>query len=171
MASGPGAAAGAPRGDPEGVRRVADEGASLDARAHGRTLLHHAAWIGDVELVAVLLELGADPQVLDDDHAATPLGWAEWAYEGAGRLAVGRADHEEVDGLGPLGLLHEAQRAPATKRTEDTSGAKTTGRRVDASRAQPDVLVSVRPWRSRTPRAPGRPAPRARARRGPGGRG
>ena len=37
-------------------------GADLDAKVHGRTLLHHAAWIGDVELVRALLEGGADPR-------------------------------------------------------------------------------------------------------------
>ncbi|SDU98528.1 Ankyrin repeat-containing protein [Microlunatus sagamiharensis] len=68
---------------PLGVRRVVSEGADPDARAHGRTLLHHAAWIGDVELVSALLEVGADPQVRDDAHDATPLGWAEWAYADA----------------------------------------------------------------------------------------
>ncbi|GAA3580426.1 hypothetical protein GCM10022197_42800 [Microlunatus spumicola] len=65
-------------GTPVGVRAFAAAGGDLDAKVHGRTLLHHAAWLGDVELVAALLEVGADPQVLDDDHAATPLGWAEW---------------------------------------------------------------------------------------------
>lgn len=70
-------------GTPAGVRAFAQEGGSgqaLDAKIHGRTLLHHAAWIGDVDLVRALLDAGADPQVLDDDHGATPLGWAEWAY-------------------------------------------------------------------------------------------
>jgi Ankyrin repeat len=65
---------------PAGVRAVAAAGGDLDAKVHGRTLLHHAAWIGDVELVRALLEAGADPLVLDDEHGATPLGWAEWAY-------------------------------------------------------------------------------------------
>ncbi len=72
---------------PDGVRRLAagvdpstGAGADLDARHHGRTLLHHAAWIGDVALVEALLEAGADPDVLDDEHGSTPLGWAGWAY-------------------------------------------------------------------------------------------
>ena len=73
-------------GTPAGVRAFAAAGPStgsgqaLDAKVHGRTLLHHAAWAGDVDLVAALLEVGADPGVLDDDHGATPLGWAEWAH-------------------------------------------------------------------------------------------
>lgn len=70
-------------GTPAGVRALVAGGAdpaSLDAEVHGRTLLHHAAWMDDVELVRALLEGGADPSVQDDDHHATPLGWAEWAY-------------------------------------------------------------------------------------------
>lgn len=65
---------------PAGVRRVVADGADPDARAHGRTLLHHAAWMDDVELAQALLDVGADPGLLDDDHHATPLGWAEWAH-------------------------------------------------------------------------------------------
>jgi ankyrin repeat protein len=67
-------------GTPAGVRKLASEGGELDALVHGRTLLHHAAWMDDVDLVRALLAAGADPQVLDDDHGATPLGWAEWAH-------------------------------------------------------------------------------------------
>lgn len=73
-------------GTPAGVRALAAASPPtgtanvLDAKVHGRTLLHHAAWADDVELVRALLECGADPQVLDDDHGSTPLGWAEWAY-------------------------------------------------------------------------------------------
>ena len=70
-------------GTPDGVRALAARSGSgqvLDALVHGRTLLHHAAWIDDVELVRALLDGGADPQVLDTEHGSTPLGWAEWAY-------------------------------------------------------------------------------------------
>ncbi|GAA5157976.1 ankyrin repeat domain-containing protein [Pseudonocardia eucalypti] len=44
----------------------------------GRTPLHEAAWRGDLEMVKTLLELGADPEALDAEHEATPLGWAEY---------------------------------------------------------------------------------------------
>ncbi|KAA0101208.1 hypothetical protein CIW49_06895 [Mycolicibacterium sp. P1-18] len=64
-------------GTPDGVRALAAAGGDLNARFDGHTLLHHAAWIGDVELVEALLECGADPDVVDDQHGATPLGWAE----------------------------------------------------------------------------------------------
>ena len=67
-------------GTPAGVRRLAAAGGDLDALVHGRTLLHHAAWMDDVDLVRALLEAGADPEVLDETHGSTPLGWAGWAY-------------------------------------------------------------------------------------------
>jgi Ankyrin repeat len=73
-------------GTPAGVRALVAEGLAtgagpgLDAKTHGRTLLHHAAWMDDVELVRALLDGGADPLILDDEHGSTPLGWAEWAY-------------------------------------------------------------------------------------------
>ncbi len=40
------------------------------------TLLHHAAWIGSPELVARLLERGADPVAPSGAHFDTPLAWA-----------------------------------------------------------------------------------------------
>lgn len=73
---------------PDLVRRAAELGASralpvlvaagfdLDARRR-TTALHDAAWRGDVAMVEQLLALGADPRITDEEHDATPLGWAE----------------------------------------------------------------------------------------------
>ncbi|CAN5300161.1 hypothetical protein BH09ACT8_BH09ACT8_21740 [soil metagenome] len=47
----------------------------------GGTPLHHAAWEGDLGLIARLLDAGADPTVTDPRFDATPLGWAEHAYQ------------------------------------------------------------------------------------------
>jgi hypothetical protein len=47
----------------------------------GVTPLHHAAWEGDLDLIARLLDAGADPEVSDPRFGATPLGWAEYAYQ------------------------------------------------------------------------------------------
>jgi hypothetical protein len=41
------------------------------------TPLHNAAWMGDLPMVRLLLELGADPTVKDPTYDATPRGWAE----------------------------------------------------------------------------------------------
>jgi hypothetical protein len=65
-------------GTPDGVRALAAAGGDLDALFDGHTMLHHAAWIGDVELVQALLECGANPDVVDAEHGTTPLGWAEY---------------------------------------------------------------------------------------------
>jgi ankyrin repeat protein/antitoxin (DNA-binding transcriptional repressor) of toxin-antitoxin stability system len=40
------------------------------------TLLHHAAWVGDAELVARLIELGADPAAASGAEWDSPLAWA-----------------------------------------------------------------------------------------------
>ncbi|MDT5085247.1 MAG: hypothetical protein QOH54_2537 [Mycobacterium sp.] len=48
---------------------------------HGATPLHHAAWDGDLELIQRLLDAGADPAIVETRFGATPLGWAEHAYQ------------------------------------------------------------------------------------------
>jgi hypothetical protein len=40
------------------------------------TALHEAAWRGDLEMAKLLISLGADPTVEDDEHHSTPRGWA-----------------------------------------------------------------------------------------------
>jgi ankyrin repeat protein len=39
-------------------------------------LLHHAAWVGDPDLVRLLLARGADPLATGSDASGTPLAWA-----------------------------------------------------------------------------------------------
>jgi ankyrin repeat protein len=67
-------------GTPQGVRTLAAAGGDLNALFDGHTMLHHAAWIGDVELVQALLDCGADTGVVDTEHGTTPLGWAEYGH-------------------------------------------------------------------------------------------
>ncbi len=50
------------------------------------TPLHNAAWAGNLELVRVLLELGADPAVREPNHRGTPLDWAD--YNGQHEVAA-----------------------------------------------------------------------------------
>ena len=47
----------------------------------GATPLHEAAWDGDLERIQRLLDAGADPTATDARFNATPLGWAEHAYQ------------------------------------------------------------------------------------------
>ena len=63
------------------MRALAAAGFDVNARAGGSTPLHQAAFAGDGALITALLAAGADPTVTDDEHAATPLGWAEYGCQ------------------------------------------------------------------------------------------
>lgn len=63
---------------PAAVRLLATMGFDVNVWAR-ITPLHRAAYDGDVDLVRVLLELGADPSAREPGYGATPLGWAEHA--------------------------------------------------------------------------------------------
>jgi hypothetical protein len=43
--------------------------------------LHQAAWSGHLEMVKLLIELGADPLVRDAAHDARPIGWAKYNHK------------------------------------------------------------------------------------------
>jgi len=64
------------------VQLLVDLGFDVHA-GHRITPLHQAAYDGEVELVALLLELGADPARRDHSFNATPLGWAEHNHQQA----------------------------------------------------------------------------------------
>ena len=77
--------------------------ASTSTRDTARpTALHLAAYDGSRELVDVLLELGADPNVRDRDFDATPAGWARHAHhdELADHLAALEADRDVTTARG-----------------------------------------------------------------------
>lgn len=64
-------------GTPDEVTAAARAGGDLNALWEGRTALHQAAYHGDVALAQALLDAGADPTIVDENHESTPLGWAE----------------------------------------------------------------------------------------------
>ncbi len=78
-------------GDLDAVRRAVRLGWDVDRRARTdvpsdqewQTGLHAAAGSGDVAMVRLLLDLGADPGVRDRRFDATPLDWAEHAGQPA----------------------------------------------------------------------------------------
>jgi ankyrin repeat protein len=62
---------------PEAIRVMAALGFPLSSGDGGlATPLHWAAWLGKVDIVRRLLELGAPVDVRDRDFGASPLGWA-----------------------------------------------------------------------------------------------
>lgn len=69
-------------GRPDAVRLLAELGFGVGMLGH-RTPLHQAAYNGDIKVVAVLLELGADPNQCDRTYNATALGWATHAHQHA----------------------------------------------------------------------------------------
>lgn len=63
-------------GRADSVRALVLHGFDVNARRRA-TALHSAAWKGDLAIVALLLELGADPTIVDTEFNSTPRGWAE----------------------------------------------------------------------------------------------
>jgi ankyrin repeat protein len=62
------------------LAELLEHGADPNARSRtGATCLHAAAWIGNLEMVELLLARGAEAAALDDEHHNTPAGWAEHA--------------------------------------------------------------------------------------------
>lgn len=69
-------------GHQELVRWLLSLGCDVNESGGGRsgeTPLHSAAWNGDLAMVRLLVEAGADVQARDREHDNTPLGWAETA--------------------------------------------------------------------------------------------
>lgn len=59
------------------ARIMLERGADPDAmNASGQTAMHHAAWRGDVRMLEMLLDAGANALLRDGEHQGTPLGWA-----------------------------------------------------------------------------------------------
>jgi hypothetical protein len=66
-------------GRADSVRLLVDLG--WDVNHLGRvTAVHQAVWSGDLEMVKLLLALGADPTIEDSAHHSTPLGWARHGH-------------------------------------------------------------------------------------------
>ena len=62
-------------GRSEAIAVMAGAGLTLNRMTH-RAPLHEAAWAGHLEVVRLLVDLGASPRERDEHHAATPLQFA-----------------------------------------------------------------------------------------------
>jgi ankyrin repeat protein len=66
----------------DGVRLIVELGVDVNGIVHGtgldRAPLHNAAGGGDLDIVALLIELGADPTTRDPTFHAAPIGWAAY---------------------------------------------------------------------------------------------
>ncbi len=60
------------------LRRLVDLGFDINDRSTTKTPLHHAAEAGDTDLARLLVEQGADPNLVDTHIGATPWGWANY---------------------------------------------------------------------------------------------
>ena len=58
-----------------GIRLMTELGFEISGRTRA-TALHSAAWNGNLPMVELLLELGADPNIRDTTYDGTPLDWA-----------------------------------------------------------------------------------------------
>lgn len=83
------------------VRKLLAAGASVNARfpeASQHTLLHAAAWNGNLPLAKLLLAKGADLRARDREHHSTPAVWARFALD-AFRRQPCKAVAEYLEGL------------------------------------------------------------------------
>jgi ankyrin repeat protein len=108
---------------PAGVRLIAALGVDVNAMAPGggldRSALHNAAGWGSLDMVKLLVELGADPHLRDLTYHATPIAWAR--YNGQ--------RPEVIAFLLPLATIFDAVRCDGVERVaallrEDPSLAK-----------------------------------------------
>ena len=70
------------------VRKLLNSGTDVNARypnGSGGTLLHNAAFEGNLAMVKLLVGKGADVNALDREHNNTPAGWARFALKAFNR--------------------------------------------------------------------------------------
>jgi ankyrin repeat protein/ketosteroid isomerase-like protein len=87
----------------------------FDVNARGRTApLHEAAMRGDLRLIKLLLDHGADPNVHDTGYDATPAGWAEHHGQHEAQQLL-EALQQQPDPADPAARSTEEPAGPATQ--------------------------------------------------------
>jgi ankyrin repeat protein len=108
----------------EAIRLMAELGFNLSGMTRN-TPMHNAAWTGNLSMVKLLIELGADPHVREPSFNATPLGWAAHNQQRAvveylvSFAAIGEA--VECGAVARVAALLQAD--PSLAQTTDGDGA------------------------------------------------
>jgi ankyrin repeat protein len=114
------------RGDVETVRTmlVANRDLINERDESGATLLHHAAFNGNRQIVQFLIQRGAAINSIDSRFGATPTGWAiEYLRELGGYLATDLDDLAFAIRQGDIPWVKRfVQRFPSIRRTNDAQG-------------------------------------------------
>jgi hypothetical protein len=136
-------------GDTGHVRQLlASDSTSVTAKDNeGATALHYAALQGHREIVALLLEHGADINARDEEFHATPAGWAiEYLREAGGLLGI------EIEDV--LFAIHENDvrwvrrfltRLPALARAADLGGKPLAAHAAASSNPEIARLFGIDP--------------------------
>ncbi len=150
------------RGDVGAVRRLLAEGVDVNAKTrYGATALSFACDKARLEVVALLLEKGADVNVKDRFYGATPLGWAVdrgaaeiallLVQKGAAEpataleLAVKKKDARLARAVLARGPLDAAQRVLARARATEGGAAEIAALLDQATTTSPEPAVAVAP--------------------------
>lgn len=93
--------AAARKGDVAAVKAFLDKGVDVNTKTrYGATALSYACDKGHTEVVRLLLERGADPDVKDTFYGATPMGWAApKGYTEIVKLLIEKGSKERGDAL------------------------------------------------------------------------
>jgi hypothetical protein len=146
--------AAARKGDTAAVKAFLDKGIDVNTKTrYGATALSYACDKGHTEVVRLLLERGANPDVKDTFYGATPMGWAApKGYTEIVKLLLDKGSKEKGDALviGASGgfvdmvemVLAKGELQPETL-TSALSAAEKAGKAKDVSAEGKAKLTTI----------------------------